>query len=551
MPHYVIALSGNQPMPNLLGLLAYQNPAPDGFYILHSSHEKGSLKPAHRLRSFVKKHQLAAFCETIRLESEYPDIQIVSSAVHAIMSRHPDSEWTLNATGGIKPMSVALSDYADMENVRILYREEDGSGTHWKRWSRDEESWLTSSPFPLEESADLSLKFPITDLAQLHIDSLPGYEWKANSMPGAIEPEILLRWIETGPRVNWNWGGIVRECGPDWLKAKNAKGGIIFEYFIAALIQALGVSTLAVSLRLAEGSSPNAPNKSEIDIVATSGNSLFLFELKLANSTLERIPGGHSLIARASQVAQMARSLGGRTGTGILILPGYTKSISPEMDDVAEILGMRNLWRQEDMPNLISNLVSLFKIRNIPEKVKKIDTAIKQAASYGPLFSLEGKTFPFHPKLRPNPHLSLKQVTAGILSAQTDSLFASVSITSTLLHFTVRCTALTGFIPERIKVALSRHGLICEDDDLLRAKSAFHDKAPFIHLRLSAERSQILTDWLSSGKNSCLPLGFTKADLPARPEAEEPESLARNPDALLTEIAILKDQITQMKRARY
>lgn len=547
----MVVLSGGQPMPNLLGLLAYQNPKPDFFHVLHSEDRNRSAEPARRLVNFVIKNGLAGKAETISLESSYPDIHAVSGAVQKLMDAYPEAEWTLNATGGLKPMSVAFADYAtsigeeEEPNVRVIYREESGSVSHWKQWFRDGDSWLRSKISELHEEEDLLHRFKLEDFAELNRGSTPGLGWQTEEPCAGLGEDLLLKWIEAGPDKNWDWRKIVQEHGPAELRSMNLSGGFLFEHFIAGIIRCLGVRRLSMSLGLGSGKQGSRSNKSETDIVAVHENSLYLFELKLVTSMEEKIPGGTSLVARASQMAHLARSLGGLTGKGILILPGYRKNKSQDMDEVATILGMRHMWRQEDMVNLIPNLLALFGIEE-NEASRKLDAAIRCAALRGDLFSITGTPPPGSMSMK-NSVRTLGQHGESVLAAVTDRLFTAIALTPTLLHVTIRSSALCRFDPNVVSGALDRAGVRCEESDLSKAALNFKNGKRFLHLRVAADSMEQISSWLKTSGKRGLPNGFSvDRELPGEPEAVGSFEPVRETDDFLTEIALLREQIAKM-----
>lgn len=548
LPTGMIVLSGGQPLPNLLGLLIIPQPL-ERLVILHSKSLRNSEEPAKCLRRIARQKGLAEHVD-LKLVSDHenPDIQSTRYAALRFVEQYPHLHWILNATGGLKPMSIGLAGLAGHPRCEVIYREQTSlnSTTPWQTWQRNSDGRISAYPWQNGiEDPDFLDRFDAADIANLHF--LRGQElsdemqWHADPMPENVTPEILLNIIRSGPSCNWNWNTLSRG---NPLAA--FVGGQRFEVFLGGLIYALGIRRIWHSLRLTSQNKNSAThsNKTEIDIVAIHNRRVFLIEAKLVGEKES------SLVGQAQQLAARMNQIGGQTASGAVVLPGNYDS-NHSLKEFLHNSTKCHIWNQDDMPDLIKNLAKLFQIHSIPEPAAKLHQALREASSHGHLFSTGDVGY--H-KRSPSHILALRSVLENWLRSNPSRAFCCINLGTGIRFMTLRTGRISAIDCQTLHNQLKHHNitLLAPKNPELELDAAKKTNNSFIQFVFGIRSSDEFSTWLKNedGFYKILPDGFTpvRDSILAEPEPAATDPLLPSSTEQEAAIACLLEDIKSLQK---
>jgi len=324
---HLLLLASEQIQPNLMVALSlWQTGRLASVAVLHTADRTRSAEPARQIQNLVRAICLPPpGCPPVRADTHLVDFrpQSVVEKILALLTETPGERWVLNATGGLKSMSVGLPMLAGHASVaHVIYREI-GVG-QWFRFHLQSLPGLP--PMPSLESiaaagADLDALQRGTTLDSIPLLRLieaqfPSQEQgsRFSTRSAALELACGLdpqQWARAAARHRWNWQHYLQaQAVPD----APARSGPAFEWFIAACLHALGVREIVHSL---EHSAANTLQ--EVDLVALHGDRLVFLDLKLSGSDDSgTVPPGDQI----RTAAETARMMGGLGATPVLNRPG-------------------------------------------------------------------------------------------------------------------------------------------------------------------------------------------------------------------------------------
>lgn len=113
----MVCLISDQHVPNLLTIHAIE---PDLLILLETPGMKVKRGASNLIRALRMGHSKKPMCR-IKSLNEENSIEATKILLGTLLSKYPDAEWTINITGGTKPMSIAAYEFFKGRNAKILY----------------------------------------------------------------------------------------------------------------------------------------------------------------------------------------------------------------------------------------------------------------------------------------------------------------------------------------------------------------------------------------------------------------------------------------------
>ncbi len=113
----MVCLISDQHVPNLLTVHTIE---PDLLILLETPGMKVKRGASNLIRALRMGHSKKPICRIKSLKEEN-SIEATKKLLGTLLSKHPDAEWTINITGGTKPMSIAAYEFFKGRNAKILY----------------------------------------------------------------------------------------------------------------------------------------------------------------------------------------------------------------------------------------------------------------------------------------------------------------------------------------------------------------------------------------------------------------------------------------------
>jgi hypothetical protein len=298
----------------------------DKVILLHTSSEVESVGPATRIKEYGF---LLADDIVLELTGQLPDE--VYGVLSQLPIRYPDiTRWVLNATGGLKNMTLGVANLLLAQRLRsttsvwdIFYREI-GDGK-WYQWRLSEEGLL---------EAVAQNEYTIQTLPPRVLAAM---QYKHDAMEYAMSPSADTISISTASaelvpltqeliRSQWKWQRVFAQYN----LPSDTGSGTAFEIYIGAIVaNLLDSECFDWSFKL-HGRN-DGKEIMEIDFVANSGGKLCLFETKLKTRELLAASGG--IGAMIHRYGAIQRELGGLGARTLILLPNV--KLNPEEREVA------------------------------------------------------------------------------------------------------------------------------------------------------------------------------------------------------------------------
>ena len=113
----MVCLISDQHVPNLLTVHAIE---PDLLILLETPAMKVKRGASNLIRALRIGSSKKPICK-IKSLNEENSIEATKKLLGTLISKYPDAEWTVNITGGTKPMSIAAYEFFKGKNAKILY----------------------------------------------------------------------------------------------------------------------------------------------------------------------------------------------------------------------------------------------------------------------------------------------------------------------------------------------------------------------------------------------------------------------------------------------
>jgi hypothetical protein len=113
----MVCLISDQHVPNLLSVHAVE---PDLLFLVETPGMKAKRGASNFIRALRMGSSKKPKCRIIALEEEN-SIEATMELLGNLFSKYPDAEWTVNITGGTKPMSIGAFEFFESKIAKILY----------------------------------------------------------------------------------------------------------------------------------------------------------------------------------------------------------------------------------------------------------------------------------------------------------------------------------------------------------------------------------------------------------------------------------------------
>jgi predicted RecB family endonuclease len=364
----MVVLASEQLWPNLHGLvhwMEHEGGLTD-LCIYYTADEKRSGGPAQRFWKFCNQ-----LYPKLRVYLPSGPLDITPDAVRGQIRRWqtelPDRHWVINATGGLKLMSVGAMECAELPDTEVVYRELSGQ---WFRVSKTPDG-LAVRPFQVDPSETDAIS--VQHLVPLQFDA-PSDAWWTMETP---QPLPILELVRQGIQNRWNWKAMFAACGLD----SSVQSGFLFERFVAACLLELGIRQIAMNLIL------QRPHQvlQEIDIAANHRGRLLIIDCKL-RTRAEENKRVETLTSQIRQAYTTARQLGGLGAQLLLVRPG--RAFSEEETQLAKTLGLQILDRGDTL-EFFRKLAAFCNLQGpLPDQLQKAQEELDRAKAAGSLEAL-------------------------------------------------------------------------------------------------------------------------------------------------------------------
>lgn len=362
-PINLVSLSSEQLWPTI-HCLAYYGPRIQRLFLLHTNDELKSIAPARSIAKFASlwNPKISVVFPSDIIENSSTG---VSKILNGWLNEFPRCEWVINASGGTKLMLLGVLDFANLQNVEVIYRDLTGKpGEIWQSVRRDEDfRFLKNTPLPINETA--------TDL--IPVEMLVKTIWSDNDnfqiefgkkIPGLD----VLKIAQYASQNDWNFKIAFQKCG----YPSTSSSGQLFEQFMVGILIQLGISNVTCN---AVRNSPSKSALSEIDIIANHQGNLTVVDCKLRSLRNENEGNVDSLFDQIRKTYQLGNELGGLGAKVILLRPNRT--LSENEHQLAKSYRITVL-DAPTMPNLIDHFAKHFKVQHTPENLLKVQTIIRE-----------------------------------------------------------------------------------------------------------------------------------------------------------------------------
>lgn len=306
-PAAMVVLASEQVWPNIQGLVYWQEQAGGlrDLCIYHTADEARSKRPADRLENLCQS--LYGGSIQVHRLNRPGDVtpQAVAAQVRAWRQALPGRRWVLNATGGVKLMSVGLMALADQDETEVVYRE---LNRQWYRVRKTEE--LRADPLEPPIDGGVTDQIPVLALVQSQWDAPQPMSWTAEE----VERIEVGRVVQEGCRTGWDWERALRAGGAT---ERIPQSGMLFEVLMAGALKELGIPNVVRSLKLTD---EKGTVLQEIDVAANFRGRLLLVDCKLMSKEDEgkRV---EKLTSQIRQAENTRRALGGLGAAMLLVRP--------------------------------------------------------------------------------------------------------------------------------------------------------------------------------------------------------------------------------------
>ena len=113
----MVCLISDQHVPNLLSVHATE---PDLLFLIETPGMKAKKGASNFIRAIRMGCSKKPKCR-IRALKEENSIEAINELLGTLFSKYPDAEWTVNITGGTKPMSIGAFEFFKSKMPKILY----------------------------------------------------------------------------------------------------------------------------------------------------------------------------------------------------------------------------------------------------------------------------------------------------------------------------------------------------------------------------------------------------------------------------------------------
>ncbi len=379
MKSHHILIASEQLWPNLLGLAALEK-RDDGWvalHILHTESEDYSKKPAKALAGLAKQ----IFDAPVELHLTGAHSEEVTKSIHQLLqTQPPDTQWTINATGGTKLMFAGVIPWVSKENIEVFYREIQGDWFRLLTSSIDQiqttrcEKWNIDEPISVNLSVEKLVTTP-----NIHPEDT---RWKSNPVTAI---ENLHKIVKQGIEYQWDWNKLQNEF-PVLANPQSKNSGFVFEKFFGGLLKLCGANNIIANLESKQGSQVSQ----EFDAIVSTGEQIIVFDLKLQKEDTNTID-------QLSRLSSDRRKLGGLNAKAIAVRPTWPKDAL--IQKIAKSLNVE-IWTQEEMGDIISKLCKLFET-NISDHLSReaIHQLLKQQQNSGERLFTQSDFIEKHPEL--------------------------------------------------------------------------------------------------------------------------------------------------------
>jgi len=361
----MVVLASEQLWPNLQGLVHWvkHEGGVSDLCIFYTADEKRSAGPAHRLGRLC--NQLYPQIH-VHLPSAPLDItpEAVRGQIRRWQTELPGRRWVINATGGLKLMSVGAMECSAFEDTDVVYRE---LAEGWFRVFKTPDG-LMGRRFQVDPSETDFIS--VQHLLCLQFDAPPEAHWirqKPQQLP-------IHEMVQQGLKNHWDWKNIFAAHRLE----SSEQAGFLFERFVAACLLELGVRQIATNLVLQSSHEV----LQEIDIAANHQGRLLIIDCKLRTDAEEGTRVEY-LTSQIRQAYTTARQLGGLSARLLLLRPG--RAFSHEETALAKTLGLEILDRDATLEFFRKLAAFCNHQGQLPEQLRKAQEELDRAKAAGDL----------------------------------------------------------------------------------------------------------------------------------------------------------------------
>lgn len=350
----VVTLVSEQAFPNLgfllhLAALHGNNLRFVGLY--HTEDRLRSKEPADRLqKTLIRWAKQRGYRFQVELcQGSGRALDVRESLLAWMRQKTTVQRWVVNATLGMKPMSLALFETASAVSkidARVMYLEM--ANQQWFEWRPGQDGMVLDEPLAFNDP-----ERPPPDALDrlLPLDELAASQFALEGVQVTMEPDAdldhsppILELARTSEADgHWNWGAVpaLTELG----KHRSAHG-TSFERFIVEALRSMGF----LAFRSLKARSAAGQYLAETDVVLVCNGRSYCLDLKLPDQE-----GDHEKGVQITKCAADARQFFGSYAVPILVRPGWQRSMTAAGAEQAKALGVR-LLLQDDMRSLFTQL---------------------------------------------------------------------------------------------------------------------------------------------------------------------------------------------------
>lgn len=363
----LVVLASEQLWPNIHSLVHWAENDPlqplSDVCIYHTDNKHRSYKPALRFQQLCRSLYPGIQVHFPDPENKHPEQpDAVYRQIMAWQKQLPGRHWILNATGGLKLMFAGVLDCVGENDVSIVYREFSGK---WYQLFREHQ--ILAKELLIEEKTN---HIPVLELVKAQLTE--DHTILEAEPPPNITSLQLAEIIRCGYSLDWNWKDIFERVGI----AARQQQGPLFEQFVAAVLQAIGVHNLVLNLKL----TAVRQNLHEIDVVANYGGRLLIVDCKLLDQLDEEQGTVEGITSQIRQAATTQRHLGGREAKLLLLRPN--RELSEHERDLAKAYQIEVVDRNDGW-KLCSHLAKFVGIETLPPELQQAEEDLQKQKDQG------------------------------------------------------------------------------------------------------------------------------------------------------------------------
>ncbi len=359
----LVSLSGEQLWPTIHSIAHYGENI-DKLFLLHSEDEVRSAKPARSIRNFVVQwnKNIKVIMPSSSIKSNPAD---VSNALNQWMEQYPSEQWVINASGGTKLMLLGVLDFANLNNVQIIYR--DLVSKNWHALSRIPDLGFLKTD-RIEIAEDVTDSISVEKLVETIWSDSGNFIVKFGTDLPDIDSEKTTKIASLN---DWNFKKAFESLG----YPAECASGQLFEQYIVSILKNLGIKNVTYN---AVKQLHNGFAISEIDIIANHNGSLTIIDCKMRGIADEEKGKTESFFEQIRKAYQVGNELGGLGAKIILLRPNRVLS---ENERLLASSYRIDVIDSPKISNIVDLLASHFNISDIPQTLLNLQKIILDSQS--------------------------------------------------------------------------------------------------------------------------------------------------------------------------